>query len=406
MFPVIKKQWQRRRLRRFTQTIEQRPSGREFRSLKTAPSNESPRVIQPARKPTQARWQLTKRQMTDLAAALGSLLLISAAGWYLAFVQGSLDIEQVTIEGNQFIATEAISSTIDSYLNSKAFRVVPRRSFVAVDTEDLRERILAAHADDFALESVTVNKDFPDAIRVTVHERVPRIAWVTKSPEGKESFYLVDHEGFVTQELAAFDQLDPAFPRVRDDNRPSLGIGWQIVSPDYIAFLLNVEEAFADQTGLTRDSYILPKIDCSERQYVAERILEQEIADSETDASREQKIQVQERFLAGELSVDESLAALEEIKNAEQPAGEPASDTARVEWQTVSVPVECDLVRVATDLQVRTTEADNGFVIYLDTLQSLEMQLANLRQVIETGTVNRAEISYVDVRLPDRVYYQ
>lgn len=341
--------------------------------------------------------------------AAGICLLLLGAALYFSSYTGRMDIAQVTVQETQFISHADIQRRIAEYQQSRLIGIIPRTMYWSFDEEALANQLQNAYEHEFAVEEVYVVKHFPDTVEVTVVEKIPSVTWVTKDHQGNEHFYLIDRQGVVTREISSFSETNEAFPRVRDDNRTTLGIGWQIISPAYIEAVLSAYEHCEPVTGFELDSFIMPPTVCMTQEYVTERLFEQEISESESEEYKEKKRDIQEQFKQGQLTIDESLDALEQIKLDEQGSDEGEEGNQEpfeaLSWEVVDKEVDCDYVKVMTDLRlVVRANPHKTFEIYIDTARDTKIQLHNAQTVIHTSVDDPEHITSVDVRIPDRAY--
>lgn len=343
-------------------------------------------------------------------AAVGIVVLAGVGTWFGILQNSKLTVSVNSISELEFIAPEAIQTAIDNRMTSPVLGFWPRNNYFTVSTDNLEKTIREDFSEELSLKGVSITKEWPNMLHVTIEERVPAVAWVTKSLDGTERFYIIDYDGTVSQTLPNFETVDQRLPRVRDDNRSELGLGWHVMSAEYIAFLMEVNERFESETGLTVDSFVFPQTTCQERQFVAEKIFEQEILESASDEFQEQKREIQELFQQGLLSIDQSLEQLEAIKQAEiEKLGEVTSSNSgvqKLEWQTVYMEAECDYVHVATDLHVVVQGTGKSVEVKLDKSQDLTVQLENVVTIMRQEISDINNVQYIDVRIPDRVYYK
>lgn len=343
-------------------------------------------------------------------AAIGIILLVIVGLWFGLVKNSRLVVSVTQLNELEFLNADTVRENADNAISTPILGFWPRNSYVTVSTDRIEKTILDALGDDLSLKAVSVTKHWPNEIHINIEERVPAVAWVTKAIDGNESFYLVDYDGTVSQILPNFDTVDQRLPRVRDDNREKLGLGWHIMSADYITFLMAVNDRFTGETGLSVDSYVFPETRCQERQFVAEKIFEQEILESASEEFKDQKREIQELFQQGLLTIDQSLEQLEAIKQAEiDKIGEVQSSSSgvqKLEWQAVYMDTECDYVNVATDLHVVVPVNGKSIEVKLDRGQDLTVQLENIVTVMQTEIEDINTIQYIDVRIPDRVYYK
>lgn len=341
-------------------------------------------------------------------AILGIFLLIAVTTWYFGLYTQTFRIQNINVAETQYINQDDVTSSIDQYTSSKFLGFIKRNTFWTLRAEALESAVIASFSDSFAIESVEVNKDFPNTISIAIQERIPSVIWITTGSDN-DLYYSVDLDGFVTQVFANKDDFAESFPIIRDNNRGQLEIGWQIVSADYMNFLLQVHEMLPQKTKLKNESYVFPNVQCQERQYVAEKIFQQEILESASDEYREKKRNIQELFQQGLLTIDQSLDELEHIKNEElvQMGEIDAGDGySTMQWESIFVPIDCDFVKVATELHVVINQDEKDYSVYLDSALNIDTQIQNLISVLQKIDLEDNNIQYIDLRFPDRVYYQ
>jgi cell division protein FtsQ len=147
-----------------------------------------------------------------LILALVPILLV-AGGTFIALRSDLLTVQQVNIEGTSSLDQGALVEI--SGLQGESMLRLP--------LDDARRRLLATPA----IRSVTIERNWPNAVTITVEERLPVAFW---SAGGHE--YVVDQDGVV---LAAGTPDGPA-PRIIDlTSGLSLAPGDR-VHPDAIAF--------------------------------------------------------------------------------------------------------------------------------------------------------------------------
>lgn len=351
---------------------------------------------------------MTQWLRRDGWALCGIVLLLAGTLYYWGIASGRYVITNITIQPTQFIPQERIQRDIQTYQEHRWLWLIQRNTYWTLNPEAMEQQLTETLGSEFTIDAIEVTKVYPNNLLVTVNERIPSIQWVTTSESGEEHHYSVDREGIVAStptDATAVNQL----PVLYDRNRTTLGNGWWVISSAYIDFLLRVHEQLPSMiNGSAIQHYELPAIDCTERRLVAEKVFESEILESSSEEFKEKKRAVQERFRAGELTVDQSINELERIKQEElQKRGESidGSDTARLQWAAVTVDVECDIVKVATELNVVATINDVTITIVFDRTVDLQTQLENAQTIIRQQLPIK-NISRIDVRIPDRAFVQ
>lgn len=344
-------------------------------------------------------------------ALIGIIILVfGSTGYYIL----SKRITEITISETIFLDSNEVRDSVSTFLDGKRLGVLPNNAYVFTSEESLKESLQSKFEQNYALEGVSVTKVYPDTVEVNITERVPSVTWVAKGKEKGERVYTVDQNGIVTHEIPNRDEANDAYPLIIDQNREDLGIDWQVISPEYIAFVMELHRTFTDTTGYEVKSYVLPKVSCHKQEYVAEEVFKKEIENSDSEELKNKKREIQERFQKGEITIDQSIELLEQINvqnGGDQPDGEKErsqGDVERIEFESVNVPTDCDFVKVGQDVMLNVVEptSDSTFEIYFDTTHAVEKQLQHVLTILRTQVEDISTIKYIDVRVPDRVYYQ
>jgi hypothetical protein len=357
--------------------------------------------------PGEAVEQWVKR---DGWALVGILLMLALVGWYFGFYRSTFVVDQVTVEGTQFIPQEQVQATVNDYMAGKRVWLIQQNKYWTVVPGDIEERIRTQFEQQYAIEEVTVTKQLPDKLTVTIKERIPSVTWMTVE-NGLENYYTVDRNGIVTQWVPSKDQVNTSYPLVKDKNRNHIDVGWHIISAQYIETVLQIHEMVPEYSPFPVLSYEFPHMACQKREDVAEKIFQHELDESISEEFKDKKRDIQERFQSGELTIDESIEELEKIKQEEfeQSQGEEEGSGAieRIQWETKFVETDCDFVTVATDVHVLLKASENKAVpVYMDTTVDPAIQLHNVQVVLQSKITDLTEVEYIDVRIPDRAYYQ
>lgn len=338
-------------------------------------------------------------------AYIGSALLLVGSALYIMISRHWLWIEQVSVVGNQYITTEQIVEPMHEVLNDRRWLVIPQRFYLAANPDQLTEQIRNRLQDTFALENVVVTKQFDDTVIVTVEERVPGLVYINQ-----EQFYYLDEFGVVTEQRTNSAELDPHFPRIRDRNsNHTVQVGEQIVQQSVIDAIVQLNKHFTERTGLDISEYALREVTCQEKQFVAEQIFEDEIADSESDEVRDQKSDILNRLQSDEITVDQSLDLLEEVKRSElEDQGEDVSgNQSYIQLEPEYVQTDCNYLAVINDVTIVTQAgAKTGPEVYFNSNEDITTQLDNLAAVLEHSIEDLNALRYIDARFIDRVYYK
>lgn len=326
--------------------------------------------------------------------------IIFAGGAFFVFFTPFFQITTVAIDGTRNIAREDLEAIIGDYRSSRKFLVFPRNNMLFFGAEEAQAAVRENLENKFALEDIDIIKNYPDGIEVRVVERIPGLLWVS---DGRK--YLLDMEGVPTEELAD-ESKEGEYPHIVDKNAAPVQPGKQIISADLVRFVLLLDKEFTDRTGLKIREYSIPRIQCQEKTYVAEKIFSDEIENEDNEEIKEKKKDILKQYNQGEITIEESLEKLESVKNEsrkEKRNSEEVGADEFIKWEAVYEPIDCDLVKVNSDVYVLV---EDDFEVYLDSGLDLDLQLQNLGSVMAESIDDRKAIDYVDVRYPDRVYYK
>ncbi len=350
--------------------------------------------------------------LKDGLAICGIGMIILGGAYIVIFNSNQFVLANIEIQETQFISKQEIEQATQTVLNRSTLGI-PRNNYWTIRQEGIEASVKKALSSNFAVKDLQVTKDYPNTVKIAVTERIPSVTWITKDAARVERFYTIDHTGVVTKETMRREDVDAKLPQIEDKNRPQLGIHWQITSTDYIDTIIQLQEGLVD-SGWSVQSFIFPAMTCEEQEYVAQQIFADEIKDSVSEKFKEKKRLVQEQFKKGDLGIEESLEALEDIKKEELAERDTAVNGAgnaipaqKLEWATVDKAVACDYVQVASDVHVLAKKGSERVVeLKFDTTRDIEAQLGQLQTVINQGSVSTETVKSIDLRIKDRVYYK
>ncbi len=365
------------------------------------------RKTQTPKTKTDARIAFDAFMRKDGFALAGIFGILGVGAYIIVFQSDQFVLRNITVNDTQFIPKQEVIDKTNALLQD-SFLGIPKNRYWTISESSVTRQLKSGFANNFAAEDIQVTKKYPNTLQVQITERVPSVIWATRDAGGVDHYYTIDHKGVVTAETTNKNEVDTKLPQIFDKNRAQLGIGWQIIHPDYLSDLMAVKDLLVEN-GWNVESFVFPVMTCKEQEYVAQQIFADAITDSTTDAFKEKKRVIQEQFKKGELDIEESLAALEEVKKEEQETKAPvATNTAvpqKLEWATVDKVVACDFVQVASDLHVLIQKDGKGVIeVKFDTMRDMEQQVEQLRIVTQQGKVQSGTTKTVDVRIADRVY--
>jgi cell division septal protein FtsQ len=162
---------------------------------------------------------------------------------YLFLFSSFALVETTTVSGTEVLSQATLRGFVEGELGGKYFGIFPKRAFVIT-----RPRVLEEHLrTEFPLlASVSVERIFPNSLRVRVTERKKIIVWQTGDMR-----YLVDENGVTHESTRALAPENAPFViTLTDTSGKSVGLGEQVFEPNFGAFVIGIQEAFPDQLGL------------------------------------------------------------------------------------------------------------------------------------------------------------
>ncbi len=326
----------------------------------------------------------------------GSIVLAIAAVWYVFGYKQVGAVKQVTVSGQQYLTVDQITAATTTALERRRWLVLSQRFLPLLNEAVLQNDIIEQLSQYVQVETVVVATDWPSTVQVAVTERVPGYVYIV----GKDQYYL-DIHGVVTQEVSA-GEADTRFPHIRERNKKrAVAVGHSVFQASLMNFITTLHGGFTPATSLDISEYAVLPVTCQTKQYVTDKIFADEIAGSKTESAKQQKRSILDKLQNNEITVDQSLDLLEEVKRGEQGDKTDSGNETFITWQTEYTNVTCDYVSIVRDIIVVTQQ---GVEIYFDSGVDLTVQLNNLAKVLTD--VDATDLEYIDVRFTDRAYYR
>ncbi len=173
-----------------------------------------------------------KRQPIKISKGIWKIILaiLLAAGFiYLFFFSKIFIISDVFVEGNSMVSTESISNLVPK--GSNIFRL---------NETNVKNDILKAWPE---IKTVEIYLGIPNAIKIVVLERQGKIVWQSNNQK-----YLISSQGDVAKLLSDGEFGD--LPIVIDNKNIPVQPGMPIVSQNFVAFIININETFFTETNI------------------------------------------------------------------------------------------------------------------------------------------------------------
>ena len=159
-------------------------------------------------------------------------------GVYFVFFSGKFIIKEVMVEGNNLIPSETISAYAHKGSN-----------ILLINTVSLRKQILFENPQ---IKDIQIIRGIPDAIKIVVLEHENKIIWQSGGMK-----YLVSSQGKITKKIEEGESF--SFPIVSDSKNLPINLGDSIVSANFIAFILSINEKFFEITNIKPTYFEVPQ---------------------------------------------------------------------------------------------------------------------------------------------------
>lgn len=172
-----------------------------------------------------------KKPRNKFGSYLNKIIILSLVSGlvYLALFSDYFKVNEILVEGNDLVA------------DSKIKEMFPlRQNIFSLKTKQMREKILSEITE---IKDVRIIRGIPDAIKIVVLERTPKLVWVSKDIR-----YLISDQGEVIKELGESEYTD--LLTIHDQQNLEIKKGTKIVSPNFIAFIMNLNEQFYEAVNI------------------------------------------------------------------------------------------------------------------------------------------------------------
>lgn len=186
-----------------------------------------------------SKKQKEKRNNFDFVSKLNLKYIIYAAilffAMYLFLFSTKFTVKDIIVEGNTLVSTEKLVNYIPK--DSNIFRL---------NIDDLKKNILAENTE---IKEIRIYKGLPNAIKIVILEHENKILW-----QSNERKYFVSSQGVVSKELDS-ELASPEMPLVKDSKNIAVTVGDTLVSPNFVSFILNIDEKFFELTNINPTYY-------------------------------------------------------------------------------------------------------------------------------------------------------
>lgn len=346
-----------------------------------------------------------KRNLKDRWVYAAIFIIIILCILIVLFRADRFQIHGVEIQTTQNINKTQIEYIVNGYLAQKSLFLFRKSNKYLFSTDEVGELIRENLQDQVVIKSLEINLSDQGDLSLNIKEQLPNIIWQTGDMP-----YLMDFEGVITSrdnQIEDENATDKFLPKIVDENNLPVEINQQVISKDLVDFVVLLTEEFPKQVSndLQIDYFEIPEIKCQQRIIQSkETNVESEVFNQELD---DKKRVIQERFKNNEISIDESLELLENLRReyilSNQSALENGEidELVKIEYEEIFEDFPCSYIQTIKDIKLVTTE---GWYIYLTTYLDFTTQAENLNTVLKENITNHDNLEYIDVRFDDRVY--
>jgi len=146
---------------------------------------------------------------------------------YLVFFSSVFNISDVFVEGNHFVESDKVKEL-----------VAPGQNIFRFDQNIYKQKLKAAFPE---IQDTQIFRGIPNAIKIVLLEHEAKIIW-----QSGESKYLVSSQGEVIKKVDAGE----GYPVVIDARSFPVNVGDAVVSPSFIAFIINIKDNFFSATNI------------------------------------------------------------------------------------------------------------------------------------------------------------
>lgn len=306
--------------------------------------------------------------------------VVVLTGCYFLFTSEYFSITDPKVESNSDTITAKIKTAITTYSNHKQLGFFSSKNYWLLNEGGLSNFISDQIADIAELETLEVKKSYPNSLVVTASVYQP---FVRIQSESASAEYVLDQKGIVTgtYEVVAPGESTDAntntqtnasiLPLVHDANNRIIQVGKQMASAQLVAAVDTIFHQ-QGQYALSFESFSIPEIHCP--------VLPAVIEDAENSNTNS-------------------------ATNSNANSNHNTNTSANSNKNTNTAP-ECD----RSELILGTTQVNaslkDGPEVYFSLSYDLTEELDRLRIFVESKKAELNSIHYIDVRIPERIYYQ
>ncbi len=173
-------------------------------------------------------------------------VIVIGAMVYVVFFMSALQVNYIVVSGNQKVATGDIENVVNNTINKKILPLgsmsLYSKSIFLVNTNAIASNISHTFAD---VETVTVTRQLPQTITITVKERVPVAIYCQTQTTAVNNCFFIDKHGviFTPQTTAQANMITFFIP---SDGTP-LSAGQNVVDNNIVSAVKKIQQLLKNE---------------------------------------------------------------------------------------------------------------------------------------------------------------
>jgi len=157
---------------------------------------------------------------------------------YFIFLSSFFKITDIFVEGNNLVKKEDVINALPSKQNILLFDIAKN------------EKLLESRFPE--IKQAQIYRGIPNALKVVIFEREGKVVW-----QSGDKKYLVSTQGEVGQEVAGDE--GKGLPLIVDLKKLPVESGTQLVSPNFVAFIVNISSNFYNAVNIKPRNFEVPE---------------------------------------------------------------------------------------------------------------------------------------------------
>jgi hypothetical protein len=205
---------------------------------------------------------------------------------YIFFLSSFLQIDMISVEGNESISAEDIQKSASEALQGNYFKYFAKSNFLLEKNDAVARKL----KNDFnRIGKIEIQKKFPKTMLIKIDERQAELVWCSSGV-----CYLVDENGFVYSGANATDEElnNSGSLVVIDDNARQVEIEKTVIGKDFVSYLKELNYILREELQLEPDgNYHTPALASGEVYFQTKEGWALKLSDQVTPAETKKIIQ-------------------------------------------------------------------------------------------------------------------